>query len=205
MSLSVQRGIRNHGAVKAPWLTGLMVVATAVFHLGLGPAAEGLLYQRQAIAGGELWRLVSGHFVHCDSAHLIWNLAAMGYIGGLLERRIGARLIEVVLVSCLGVSCWLWFMKSSLAAYCGLSGMLNGLLAVLLALLWKELRHPLVPLVAAGSLLKIAVESAGNQSLLTNLSWEAVPGAHGAGFTAGLLFLLISEVRIRTLSLTQPP
>lgn len=187
--MSVKKNNTPHGTKVVPWVTGVIVLAAAAVHFTMGPAAEGLVYDRGAIASGDIWRLISGHFIHCDLQHLLWNLAAIAILGGLLELRIGFKLVGVVLASCLGVSGWLWFMKSELNAYCGLSGMLNGMLVVLLTVLWKEHRHPLIPLIGLGSILKIVVETAWQQSLFTSLSWAAVPGAHGAGFAAGLFYL----------------
>ncbi len=173
-----------------PWLTISLCVGSLLLFLVLGAASEALVYNRQALAQGEIWRLLTGHFVHCDFAHLGWNLAALLILGGLLEQRLGTRLLGVVAISCLGVSSWLWFVKADLLLYCGLSGMLNGLLAVLLATLWQESRHPALPLVAVGVLLKIFIEAASQQAIFTHLSWAGVPGAHGAGLAAGVIYLL---------------
>ena len=172
-----------------PWLTITLCVGSLLLFLVQGAAPDALVYNRQALGQGEIWRLLTGHFVHCDLAHLGWNLAALLILGGLLEQRMGNRLLGVVAMSCLGVSSWLWFVKADLLLYCGLSGMLNGLLAVLLAILWQESRHPALPLVAVSVLLKIIIEAMSGQALFTHLSWVSVPGAHGAGLAAGVIYL----------------
>lgn len=179
----------NYQSNPKPWLTISLCVGSLLLFPVLGAAPEALVYNRQALAQGEIWRLLTGHFVHCDFAHLGWNLAALLILGGLLEQRLGPKLLGVVTISCLGVSGWLWFVKTDLLLYCGLSGMLNGLLAVLLATLWQESRHPALPLVAVGVLLKIIIEAASGQAIFTHLSWAGVPGAHGAGLAAGVLYL----------------
>lgn len=172
-----------------PLLTlGFTLLTTLLYPL-FGKASQLFIYNRDFIAQGEIWRIVSGHFVHCDIAHLGWNLAAFFILASILEQRIGKKLLPVIMTSSLGVSAWLWFAKTDLVLYCGLSGMLNGLLAIALFLLWQESKNPLLPLTALGALAKIAIEAATGQSLFTDISWQSVPGAHGAGMTAGIAYL----------------
>lgn len=38
-------------------------------------AGELLQYDRQAIADGQLWRVVTGHLVHIGLEHLAWDAA----------------------------------------------------------------------------------------------------------------------------------
>jgi rhomboid family GlyGly-CTERM serine protease len=173
-----------------PWFTGTLCAGCLLLFLNLGTAPDTMVYNRAAIAQGELWRLLTGHFVHCDFSHLAWNLMPLLLIAGLLEQRLGARVTAgVTLVSCLGVSIWLWFTQTDLPLYCGLSGMLYGLLAVLLATLRQESRHPAIPLIGMAALLKIIFEIASRQAVFTHLSWAGLPGAHGAGMAAGIIYL----------------
>ena len=39
--------------------------------------SETLVYQRGLIAQGEVWRLITGHFLHTNGYHLSMNLAAL--------------------------------------------------------------------------------------------------------------------------------
>ncbi len=181
--------------ISIPWLTIGLCLGSLLLFFSLGAAPESLLYSRPAVSKWELWRLFSAHFVHCDPAHLGWNLSGLLILGALLEQRLGARILGVIGISCLGVSGWLWTMKTELLLYCGLSGMLNGLLAVLLVILWRESRHPLLLFVGAGAVLKIAIEGASGQAIFTQLSWASVPGAHGAGLVAGILYLFIKRCK----------
>ncbi len=175
-----------------PWrtITFFFVTVALFFILPNGPTS--LLYDRYAISSGQVWRLLCGHFVHCDLPHLGWNIAAFALLGTLLEQQMGKNIIRVILTSCLGVSAWLWFAKSDLLLYCGLSGMLNGMLAVLLCTMWREQQHPLIALTAVGAMAKIAFESFSGQAIFTHLSWQSVPGAHGAGFVSGLLYYCVT-------------
>lgn len=182
-------GTLKKGKETFPWMTCTMVATSWLLFLMLGAVPETLIYNRTAISHGELWRLVSGHFVHCDLSHLVWNSAALSILGGMLEQRLGRKLVGVVAVSCLGVSFWLWQGKSDLLYYCGLSGMLNGLLAILLAILWKETKSRIPVIIAVAVVTKVIVELVSGVSLFTELRWSGVPSAHGAGLTAGVVYL----------------
>lgn len=62
---------------RIPWLTLAIVSGTLVAQCVPG-IAELLVYDREAIAGGELWHLVTGHSVHFSSSDLLYNLVAIG-------------------------------------------------------------------------------------------------------------------------------
>lgn len=185
----------NHtGKVQIPWLTAVLCMATLTLFLMYGEAPATLVYDHTAVAQGEIWRLLTGHFTHCDQSHLLWNLLPLAFMGGLLEQRIGwHRFAKVALFSCLGVSGWLWFARPELQLYCGLSGMLNGLLVVLLARIWQENRHPLLPLIGLVATSKIIFETTRQEAIFTHLSWAGFPEAHGAGLIAGIIFLMLTR------------
>ncbi|XOF33408.1 MAG: rhombosortase [Candidatus Electrothrix sp. YB6] len=193
----------NRGCTGIPLLTCSLCAAYLLLFLLFGPAPEALVYNRAAIAQGELWRLVSGHFVHCDRQHLVWNLLPLLLISGLLEQRIGwLRCAGLTGLSCLGISFWLYFGQTDLLRYCGLSGILNSLFAVLLARLWQEHRHPVVLLIGLAAIIKIAIEIMQQQAVFTHLSWGSVPEAHGAGMVVGVAVVLYAESRSAGLSAT---
>lgn len=177
-----------------PLLTCSLCAVCLLLVLLCGPAPEILVYNRAAVAQGELWRLFSGHFVHCDRQHLIWNLLPLLLISGLLEQRIGQlRCAGLTGLSCLGISLWLYFDQTDLLRYCGLSGILNTLFAVLLAQLWQENRHPVVLLIGGAAIMKILFETLGAQAVFTRLSWGSVPEAHGIGMVVGLAVVLCAD------------
>ena len=95
-----------------------------------------------------------------------------------------------LLAATAGVDLWLWWGEPALRYYCGLSGILNGLLVAGLLYLWRDLQHPLVLLTAAGAALKILVEINVGQALLTQTAWPSVPTAHAAGFLCGLVLAI---------------
>jgi len=175
------------GKRQMPWNTlALTALSTALFWLA-GTAPDLLVFDRHSIAAGELWRLFSGHWVHGDTQHAVWNIAALAVLGVLFEARLGWRLPAGLVAGMVAIDAWLWWGMPELTRYCGLSGILNALLAVGLIQLWRDTRDPLVPLVGAGAVLKIAVEGALGMPVFTHIAWPSVPAVHAVGLVAGVL------------------
>lgn len=201
MDASLQAGVR-HGGIALPWRTLLLGTVALVAFLCFGAAPEFWVFDRAAIIRGDLWRLVTGHWVHSDSAHALWDIAALLMLGALFEARLQWRLPLALLVAMAGVDVWLWWGLPALQYYCGLSGILNSLLIVGLLQLWRDLRHPLILLTGATAAVKIIVEITAGQALLTQTAWPSVPTVHAAGFLCGLVLgwgLWICGGRLRRL------
>jgi rhomboid family GlyGly-CTERM serine protease len=115
----------------AAWVLPIAVLSCAIIVAILGDAGRAWLsYDRQEIAAGEFWRLLSGHFVHLGATHLIWDAAGfllIWYLVGQSFSRI--QWIFVLLVTILGIDLGFWFLEPSLSWYVGLSGLVHGLLA----------------------------------------------------------------------------
>ncbi len=184
----------GRGGFQPPRLTLCLGAVMAAVYLLLGPAPAGLMLERQGVADGEIWRLFTGHLVHADTAHLSWNLGAFLVLSGLyeLQERPGpGRYFGLLAAGALAVDAWFWWLQPGLPVYCGLSGVLNSFFAVLAVVLWRRTRHPAIVLAGLAAIAKIAVEVSLGASLLPTTTWTAVPGAHAAGFAAGLLLGLV--------------
>jgi rhomboid family GlyGly-CTERM serine protease len=171
-----------------PGLLALLCLAVA---LG-GPGMQELLrYQRDAIVGGEVWRLVTAHLTHLGWSHLWLNLAGLVLIWLLVGRAFGAAgWLVVFLISALGASAGLWFLQPELHWYVGLSGVLHGLLVAGALASWGSYKDApiLLGLVAA----KLAWEqwmgpmpgsaaAAGGPVVVAAHLYGAVSGAVGFG------------------------
>lgn len=127
-------GLRQSGPVKgisaADLLLPAAIIAVSSIIAAVGSPARALLkYDRLAIADGEWWRLVSGHFAHLGASHFALNIAGLCLIWLLLGNRISARAwILSLCVIIAGIDLGFWMLNPNLLWYVGLSGVLHGLL-----------------------------------------------------------------------------
>ncbi len=105
--------------------------AAAVVALALWPDAFGsLAWDRQAIGAGELWRALTGQFVHLGASHALLNLAGLGAIAVVFRGAFDAATWAGALgASLAGVAVGLQWFSPAVEWYAGLSGALHGLLA----------------------------------------------------------------------------
>ncbi|WP_394002163.1 rhombosortase [Luteimonas sp. WGS1318] len=96
-------------------------------------AFDALVLDRDAVLGGELWRLWSGHWVHLDPRHAAINLVALVLMALIAARM---RLLRPLLVTSLLmlplIAAGLLLAVPDLQWYAGLSGLLHGWAAWLL-------------------------------------------------------------------------
>lgn len=113
------------------WQVPFVIALACIVAAAWGDAARELLrYDRVAIAGGQVWRLFSGHIVHLGYPHLVLNLAGLGVVWLLVGRRLGDRQWFLVAAICAAViDAGFWWLDPDLVWYVGLSGLLHGLLA----------------------------------------------------------------------------
>jgi rhomboid family GlyGly-CTERM serine protease len=160
-------------------------------------ASVWLQYDRQAIADGQLWRLVTGHLVHFGLEHLFWDAAVFALLAVLCWRLGPRRCLVSLGAATLAIPAVLFVLQPGLATYRGLSGLDSALYvtaAVTLGLrLWRDRRRAwavaaFASLAALGA--KVAFELATGQALFVDaasLGFVPVPLAHATGAAAGML------------------
>lgn len=185
--------LKCHGLHNGLWL----LLVGLCFVLQLVPA-EAVYFERQAIAQGELWRLLSGHFVHLNWSHFGLNMAGL-FMLWLFFRHYQRQIdwLRAILLIALLCSAGL-YADGQLTSYVGFSGVLHGLFV--LGALYERRRYPLSGWVLLGL-------------LLGKLLWEqwqgALPGseamsggrvavnAHLYGALAGLFYYLLAGMLIK--------
>ena len=140
---------------------------------------------------GRWWGLITGHWLHADIQHMLWNISALAILGAMIELRSTALLLGSILVGMLSVDALLLSPFCDLQRYCGLSGLLNTLLGVVLYLCWRETRSKLVLLTGALSVMKIALEMYSGQSIFTEIAWPPIATAHLAGILGAPLAVMV--------------
>lgn len=182
-------------------VSAVSIVALAAWFL---PGwSELFFYDRDRIAGGQGWRLWSGHLAHHSASHLFWNLAVFVPVGGWLER-IASREARLFLgFAPLGISAALWWLDPKLQFYAGLSGVTVGVLTLLAFVQLREhSREPgwiwIVVLGLIGT--KIVVEfTRSEEALFAGLpnGIRNVPLAHLAGAVAAGAIALATSRRAK--------
>lgn len=150
-----------------------------------------LYFSAADIFQGQLWRLVSGHFMHADLQHLLWNCLGLAVLGTLLEYRSRRVLWAALAAGIVFVSALLLTPFSQLEYYCGLSGVLNTLLLVALWIEWKSTGSWLIIVLTLGIIIKTLIEVSQGVSILTHISWPPYAWSHVAGLIAGLFMICI--------------
>lgn len=165
-------------------------LAPLLLQLLLPEAALGWLeYRREEILAGELWRLLSGHWLHYSARHALLDgfaLAALAYALGGTRRLALYLLLLAPLLSGL-----LLLIAPDMTSYRGASGLVMVLAGTLSRALWTT-RPAWRPAIAAIALLlfaKIAADALGLGGSLAGLpegvtvAWRA----HAAGLILGML------------------
>ena len=177
-------------------LTALMIGLSLV-----GTQAELLLeFNREKIAQGEYWRLLSSNLVHYGFYHLIMNAAALLLIGVSFLRELPVRAyLGLLLLTTLAVNLGTLLFNPELAFYRGFSGALHGLLVA--GLLLNRLRNPWlsylgVALVFAKIIHEHQADFQANQ-LQALLPVAVAVDSHMYGAIAGLVFFALTWVVAR--------
>lgn len=115
----------------AAWLWPVAVLAIVAVLASAGDwGRDWLRYDRALIAEGQLWRLLSGHFVHLGWSHAVLNGVGLALICYLfLDRFTRAAWLAISLVSIVIIDAGFWVFEPQLRWYVGLSGVLHGYLA----------------------------------------------------------------------------
>ena len=166
-----------------------------------------MTFDRTAIAAGQWWRLLSGHFTHCDVDHLLWDVLMFALLGGLIERRSRRWLVGTVVASAAAISSVLWLAHLGLAQYRGLSGIDSSLFTFALLMLLDDARRAgqsiavwgLVAM-AAGFAAKIGWELTAGSTLFVDSAragFVPLPSVHAVGGILGIAAWLAKNCAVR--------
>jgi rhomboid family GlyGly-CTERM serine protease len=156
------------------------------------------VYDREAIFRGELWRLVTSHFVHFSDLHLIYNIFVFGIVGWIVEYK-GFKFFKLlwVLMAC-SISATLLLIKPDMIYFGGLSGMACGyiLYCSLLCLRepspWRNISIFAIILL----FVKIILETYNKGSVLPYLGVQTfipMPLSHTVGSLTALIIFLFTQ------------
>ncbi|WP_158969626.1 rhombosortase [Paraglaciecola sp. L3A3] len=87
-----------------------------------------LVYERNYIGEGELWRLLTGHFFHSNLNHLLLNLAGLVLLWALHGQHYQTvEYLIFFIFSALFTGVCLYIFSPKIYSYVGLSGVLHGI------------------------------------------------------------------------------
>ena len=180
-------------------LPGLVIIVASLLALSGEWGRELLRYDRDAIAGGELWRLVSGHFVHLGLSHWVYNGIGLSLIWVLVGQFLRSR--QWLLVTCVSILCidaGFWILEPQLQWYVGLSGLQHGYLVAGILAGFKERR---VEMTVLGAVIfgKLVYEQLIGPMPGSEFSsgGAVVTAAHLYGAIGGLIAVAIVRIRVR--------
>ena len=101
-----------------------------IIQSGGASAQSALRYDRDALAAGQWWRLLTAHVIHLGFEHALLDVAGLALMWALFARDYPWRGWVLILgLSVVGVDAGLWLLSSTTQWYVGSSGLLHGVLA----------------------------------------------------------------------------
>jgi len=200
MGLSQGDSSRRKSRLLANWLLPIVALSvSAVLAITGDSGRDWFAFDRAALAAGEIWRLVTGHFAHLGVSHLLLNGAGFLLIWYLINTAFSRmQWLFVTLVVIAGIDFGFWFFEPNLAWYVGLSGMLHGLLAAgIIASL--ESRRADIWILGIALIGKITYETLvgplpGSEQASGGM---VITAAHAYGVVAGVLAAVLVLIRVR--------
>lgn len=187
------------------WAVPLCLMALLLLTELMGNTGrDWLRYDRDLIAAGQWWRMLTGSFVHLGWWHLFLNEMGLAVLVLLCPQRLSASVwLRRLLFLSVGMSIGLYLFVPRLQSYVGMSGVIHGLF--LLGLVPQVLKKDLI---ALGCLLYLfgklgwEIFSGAPVSDETALGGSVVLESHLFGTLAALAYGLVFRVftRIETFS-----
>jgi len=175
----------------------LFLVGLSGLLLLLPGASAWLQFDRDAVAAGQWWRIVSGHVTHWNFDHLFWDGAVFAVLGVLCERRNRVHFFVGLLAAAVLIPLSVWLLLPEMRTYRGLSGLDTGLFTMLaiwtLVEKWQARQGRWVALLfclLAGLVVKIAFEMFTGGTIFVDAAtadFHPVPLAHVVGAAVGIV------------------
>jgi rhomboid family GlyGly-CTERM serine protease len=181
-----------------PILTIIFLLVSAVSYI-FPEIASVLIFDRNAVLQGQIWRLFSSHFVHFNGTHLVYNLLAFGTAGWIVEKKCFLHFSLLSVLMALVISSSLFILKPTMTYYGGLSGLACGFIFYC-ALLGTEEPGPwrtIGKLIIFFLPIKIALEFYFSASILPywrQQEFVTMPASHVTGIAVALLFYVAVKI-----------
>ncbi|UTM56520.1 rhombosortase [Photobacterium sp. CCB-ST2H9] len=164
----------------------LLAISLLTIFAQLAPVHPFLEWDRQAIASGQWWRILTGNITHTNWPHLAMNLAGLAILTQLFRFHLTtARLVTILFA--LGIIVGLSLFFTELERYAGLSGILHGLF---IWGAWQDIRQHRSggKLLLAAGFVKVGwdIVTGGSAETASLIQASIAVEAHLAGALGGL-------------------
>ncbi|MHB8788446.1 MAG: rhombosortase [Desulfobulbaceae bacterium] len=199
----IMEGSHSEFFKRCPFVT-LGIGMTALVLFFCGDALSFLQYDRAAIAAGEVWRGITGHWLHWSFEHFLWctiTFLAIGFICEFLSRK---GYIATLVAAGVVIPVVCWFADPGLVLYRGLSGLASAIFVFATVMMTQKAYSrrdwPAIWLPAAAGITftgKVVYEYLSGSALFVDSPdiFTPVPLVHLAGGAAGLLTACIFRER----------
>jgi rhomboid family GlyGly-CTERM serine protease len=154
-----------------------------------------LEFDRAAIGHWQLWRIVTGHMVHWNTDHFVWDALMFGVLGCICEQSDRRRFVGCLLGSAAAISAAIIWLLPGTNLYRGLSGV-DSALFILACVEWMcdawQKRDfaflAVVVLAVLGFMAKLVYEVCTGATLFvdsTGAGFVPLPLVHGVGAIVG--------------------
>lgn len=170
----------------------IFLIITSLLLALLGEnTTQHFIYDRNSINSGELWRIITGHFIHLGFEHLVLNLLALVVIWFIVKEFIATSFWWITaLILTIGISICLYLFMSELEWYVGLSGILHGLLVAGAVVGVSKKRKEFI-LLLLFVLVKIIYEQFYGSPNMDVISANVIINAHLYGALIGLFCAVV--------------
>ncbi len=156
-----------------------------------------LLYNRQAILNGEVWRIFTAPMVHFSISHIFWDLLIFTVFGFAANASGYPRLWVVCCLSAFISGLLFLIFDPELEYYGGLSGLATGVVAYycLCNIFWSDKMKKIWVSILVVTGIKIIIEIVFKDTIFVKadtIDFRVLPSAHIAGCLAAVMTLIWS-------------
>jgi rhomboid family GlyGly-CTERM serine protease len=109
----------------------LIIIVSIILALTQPISTDWFAYDRSQLNHCQGWRLITGHFLHTNTTHLLLNTVGLSLLWALHGHYYKTpRYLLQFVVLCLGTSIGLYLFAEQMQWYVGLSGVLHGLFVI---------------------------------------------------------------------------
>ena len=180
-----------------------IVIISIVLALTEPMSSDLFTYDRNQLHNFQWWRLITGHFLHTNTMHLLLNVTGLTLLWALHGHYYKtSRYVLQFIVLCLGTAISLYVFAQQMQWYVGLSGVLHGLFVIGA---YFDIRHRLKSgwIMLIGVWLKVGHEQiyGASEDVAQLIAANVAIDAHLYGTIAGciiiLYYLLVEKFKIK--------